>query len=496
MTMAPPPSGTIDLGELPPHDEVRLEPDPWWPVVRRRWRDRRTWRLAAVAAVTTLTAVTVAAAATPARPALTQQFTIAGTSVAYDAQTLYVVDAPDGVAAAGPATITAYRLADGAVRWERSPPGLDGDGAWLTVQAGTLLASSRTGAGNDPQTTRLDPGTGEPLWTQTGLSGQAAGGWLVLERQLATPLPEEPVDDVVPAVELTVVDLATGAPAWRIEILGWAYGMDADGTNLVTMDEHGELHSYDLATGELVATRSLPTPDGPGGVHYYGTLQVIGSVVVLLAPSGATPVITAFDVATLAPRWRSAVAYDESASVSRPTRCGGLVCLIGGESPRALDPATGEQLWSADWLPPDDGDSHWYDATGIGEVHPELLTDHLVVTRIRESSSDQGSWLVEAGTGAPVLDLTRWRFLGAYSQQPATTPAPLLAQQDGRTTWIGRLRPDLSGVVVLGSIDTGSRDDPVAVPPACDARGDRLVCVRYPATGEDRGRTEVWRLPS
>jgi outer membrane protein assembly factor BamB len=489
--MAPPSGITIDLGELPPHDEVRLEPDPWWPGVRRRWRHRRTWQLAGAAVVTALTAVTVTAAATPASPAaLSHQFTVAGLSPVYDEHALYILDGPDQ-AANGQTTITAYRLADGTVRWQASLPAR-GSG-FLAVQHGTLLATSArdTETGNaDPRTTRLDPDTGERLWTNAGWPGQLAGGWLVLERELAAPTPEERDGEVVPWVELTVVDLATGAAAWRTDVLGWAYDLDADGTMLVTIDEHRDLRSYDLATGEPMAARSLPTPDELGPESYYGGFQVIGPVVVLQDPAA---IISAFDVATLAPRWRSTEPIDESGQSSWPIPCAGLVCLTGSQPPRALDSATGELRWSADWLPPEDGRAIWYDITDIGAVHPDHLADHLVVTQIRESWDDQTSWLVEAGAGAPVLDLGGWRFLTPAWEQPATTTAPLLAWQDDHTIWIGRLRPDLSGVVAIGAIDVSPSlpDDRPAALPYCDAQGDHLVCIY---DGEGPAGAKVWRL--
>jgi hypothetical protein len=95
---------------------------------------------------------------------------------------------------------------------------------------------------------------------------------------------------------------------------------------------------------------------------------------------------------------------------------------------------------------------------------------------VRWETSPPGarSWLVEAGTGAPVLDLTGWSIAGMYGEGPAT-PAPILMAEEGRVIWIGRLRPDLSGVDVLGAIDIGARDEN-SYPPRCGVQGDHAVC--------------------
>jgi outer membrane protein assembly factor BamB len=483
----------IDLGELP--RDTPPDVDARWPVVarlrhwhdRRGWRNRRAWQLAGVATVTALTAVVANAAAAPPRPALVPALQTQVMGHAYDNDHLYVVESAEQTGLPDP-TVTAYRLPDGAVQWETSLPGADD--VWLETWPGALLAVSyvSTAAGlPGEQTTRLDPATGEPLWTYAGVPLQWAGNRMLLQRQLPVTYHDEHAA-ALSHQEITAVDLTTGEPAWTAELSGGSFQLDATNpTSLVMLDEHGRLASYDLATGAELATRPAAAALQPDPMSGQPLATVIGSLALLAYRQDGAELITAYDATTLTPRWTVTRAATGSGLYQAvwPSQCGTLICLTGeGRPPRALDPATGAEVWSADWAPAGDG------VFGVTEVG----TGHLIVTWWPHDAADRSSWLVAADTGEPVLDLQGWNIAGSYWGAPPLAPDPVLTREgDGGTTiWIGRLRADRSAVEVLGGISHDPVDEMGFY--YCDVRDRNVLCLLGPTTHDGETRVHVWRI--
>jgi putative pyrroloquinoline-quinone binding quinoprotein len=462
------PPATIDLGELPRDGSIELGTPAWrWRTRVRPWRVRNPWRAAGVAvAIVAALAATMAGSATIPGPALTHVFTAPGSTFVIGQDRLYVVDA---VAPGG--TITAYRLADGAILWQRSwaAPGLQ-----LSTWQGLLLA--RTVLSDETEhTSRLDPDTGRPLWISDGRPTGYTGERLFLERPLHDARPFDP-----PYV-VTAVNPYTGDPGWVRQLSGWsAQTMAGSPERVVALTDQGTLVAYDPATGEpigSVATASSPEQADP---------SVAGPVVLLHDRVQSGFAVAAYDLATLAPSWTM------SDPVAEIGPCGALLCLHGPDPPRAVDPGTGRTMWTADWLPT--GQSGWFVVRALATP---ALEGHLVVTLISGADFTQShSWLVDAVTGEQVLDLRRWTF--PWDSGPSLAEVGLVRYENG-TAWIGRLRPDRSGVDVLGSVtyaldwlDVPGRPD--VMDPECAVSAGHVACsVRL---DETRREVTVWRIRS
>jgi putative pyrroloquinoline-quinone binding quinoprotein len=460
------PPATIDLGELPRGASTEIGTPAWrWRIRVPPWRVRNPYRgTGFVVAMAAALAATMAGSAALPGPALTPVFTAPGSSFVIGQDRLYVVDSvtPGG-------TITAYRLADGAIVWQRSwaAPGL-----LLSTWQGLLLA--RTVLTDETEhTSRLDPDTGRPLWISDGRQTGHSGERLLLERPLHDARPFDP-----PFV-VAAVDPDTGDPGWVRQLSGWSAQTVAGGPErLVALTDQGTLVAYDPATGEplrSVATASSREQADP---------SVAGSVVLLHDRVENGFAVTAYDLETLARLWTLSDPVAEIGS------CGELLCLHGPEPPRAVDPRTGRTVWTAGWLPTDQ--PGWFVVRAIGAP---ALAGRLVLTRISGADFTQSqSWLVDAVTGEQVLDLGRWAL--PWDAGPSLAEVGLVRYGNG-VAWVGRLRPDLSGVDVLGSVayERGSVDVPGqldVLDPECAVSAGHVVCSAR--LDEMRREVTVWRM--
>lgn len=427
------PAGTIDLGVLPRGEQPEVEA-PWPVLVRlRQWRRHRSaGRVAAAVVVTVLAVLALAAAGGPVRPRFEPVIAIQATSFAHDQQNLYVIEESEG-------RLAAYRLEDGSVRWTAP---LTGGEEWLQISEEVLLVESARGS--SVAATAYDAGSGRRLWTR---AGQGFPTTIVGDRFLF--LEQLPASSGRPDARLAAVDPRTGRGLWTARTPLEGYSYSAVAYHLVVADGD-RLTSFDLATGKRSAT--IPIAE-------YADLHVAGTLAFVLERSGDPATMTAYDAVTLAPQWTvSGLDPDRN---TWPTACGGLVCLAGEQPPRALDPATGEPVWSADWLVNRPGE-HWY---MLFEADGQELAGRLLLTDFPTATRGPAAWLIDAGTGEPVLDLAGWRLGGDWTAAPASEPTatPLLVRPAGETMVIGRLRPDLSGVDPLGRIDTLAATDCLAL---------------------------------
>lgn len=483
--MSPPP-GTIDLGELTHGEQPEIAAA--WPVRARlrRWRGRRGWRLAGAAATTALVLAATGAADTRPQPPLTLEFTVQVTdfNMAYDSEHLYVVED-----AGGPrqVTVTAYRLEDGMVRWQVPLPDSPN---WLGLEGEALLVGTSpylpdNGSPTD-RTTLLDADSGDPLGTYDGSHAGEAGDYLLFRESIPGP------EDEYPQQRLSAVDPVTGEPAWSLEVQRWSLDRRKAPTRLVTLDLQGTLASYDLTTGELMATvptAASTTPEDP----WFEGLQTIGSHVLVQEEVDGEVTINAYDVESLRWQWSLADATTDSAGqvIVWPAPCGDLVCLNQPDDvPRAIDPETGATVWSADWARTDAGTAS-YDAYDLGDG---WLAGYALLSRFLEPDGDQQSWLIDMETGRPVMDLRQWSPAGAYSPF-AVDSARLLTRTGEEGTWIGRLRPDLSGIDALGLIESVVAADN-GIWGYCVPSGVRIVCMSEMPVNDEPSHVdvEVWRL--
>ncbi|MGH3680670.1 MAG: PQQ-binding-like beta-propeller repeat protein [Natronosporangium sp.] len=452
------PTGTIDLGALIPGPAP--EPDAPWPVLvrLRRWHSpRRTTRLTGLTAVTVLALLAVTGAAAPPEPTFTPHLTLPAVHAFIpDQQDLYLVEALE----TNQLRVAAYRLTDRSIRWVAPLPA--SDFAWLELEDGVLLVQSFGPTGS--HTTGLDPDTGRELWSRPGVHEHTLGSGLHVFSDAGVGSPE--IVEGPPQQELTAVDLTTDRPVWTVSVTGGNHVRGGpDSRYLVVSNEiNGEMVSYDLATGERLASADVPRADSVG-------IQVVGSLVVSVDQWSSPPTVTGYDVTTLTPRW---ITTDRNDPYTWAVPCGDLLCLLGAEPPRAIDLASGELVWSADWLPPaSDEGTYWVsEPAGAGLAGRLLVTDR----------TGSHGWLVDARTGTLVLDLGGWQL---------SPDSPLLFWTGAESVTIGQLHPDLSGIQALAAVEVAPWS--ALSPPQCRSDTGYVYCVAASDPGGQLQELTVWR---
>jgi outer membrane protein assembly factor BamB len=481
-------TAVIDLGELGyGRDQEDVGQRPGWSPRARRWL--------LVALVAAVVAPLTGAAAPARQPPLTPLWTVAGTmqrSVALTGDTLYAIGRQPG----GGLALARHDLATGAVRWTTPlPDARDWPAVEVAGDVPIAIGPGRAGAG---QVTAYDPVTGVQRWRHEGWPAWVvAGGRLVLDRWQPGPPPE----GGIPPSDLVAVDIGTGEIAWTIqtaadgqELYGWGGRPEpgADPTVLVTVGEGGRLTRHDLSTGAEVVAGQLPlgqpyTGGGGGSVaaalfsqletwvfaSELGHPAVADGLVMLTGPGGT---VTAYDLATLAPRWRL-----PGHRWAAP--CGPVVCAVddGLTELAAIDPDTGSVRWSWDCRRGGTvGGSCYVLPTALGPGDPMLVQQW----QLGQGGVDT-AWLVEPATGVPVAELGQWRALGrldagSWLLRWVDENEPVLGRGvPPERTWLARLTVDPVELEVLGSIEA----------PTCLPHRSYLVC--WPGEETD---AVVWRV--
>lgn len=476
---------SIDLGELPPQPESPAAPA--WPGWRQRLRERR-YRAPLAVVVAALTLLAVTGSAPLPGPPHAPHFSIVAGTFFWDDQHVYALDQSDQQE---PVTLTAYRLVDGSIAWQTTPPGF-GTTAWLGTTNGMLLLSSSTtnqdGTLTDQVISRLDPDTGQVWWSQAGSLWQVADDYLLLMRHASDQ--DQPLAE---GLALTVTDAATGLPAWELEFAGWNVAIDSAGAGrLLTLDLAGHLTSYELGSGRRLASVAVnDSADQSAATDL--VLHPASSTALIRQAGPGGYALHSYDTTTLERLWT----IDESGPGFRdgagpwPHPCGHMICLDGG-SPRAIDPLTGRQLWVADWLDALGGGSFGYYGLGLQDL--AALGGNVLVT---VNSDPPTSWLIDADTGAPVLDLAGWSVWPDEYRAPGDAVSVILgtsidvdltpANGQAPSTWIGMIRPDYTGIQPIGSIDGRFGG-------CLPLRSGYVICQLDRLDPDDQPRVTVWRL--
>ena len=435
----------------------------------------------------------------PPRPALVPLWDAGGFLVA-SGDTAYGLEQ-----AAGAATVTAYRLADGAVRWERRLPGT----AWSGPDPlGDVLLLSELDERTHASVTAVDATTGQVRWSHEGRHLFTVDERWLLFTDLDVP-PRDLIADT-PGEALTpyavaMVDARTGETAWtgwfgpREEPLPGATG------HLLTMRSSGQLTRYDPATGAVLAVAGT-APVGEVGEGSPGPVtSVTGDGITVSVNWVRAPVasvvddlvivadrvdVVAYDVATLLPRWRVELATDSWAA-----RCGTVVCLGSeGGALYGLDPVTGQVRWSRGCFQDLAAGPHPEAGTGAvaGTEYCRLLPPvPFGVPMLRQVTADGPEPVysliaVDETTGEPEAALTGWRTTGLRKgDRVLVTSSNLSSGSEAGRVWLGWWRPAARALEPLAL---------VAAEVCFHLAGDYLLC------GDDDPRTggmigvRVWRV--
>lgn len=420
----------IELGDVTSGSPEQPAPPPRRSDIRR----------VAVAATAVLCLLTVAGSVRPEPRGLPTLWSLPIGGVAQfslTADAVLVLDQRDG------SGLRAYAAADGALRWTRA---LDRPIGWLSGEVpGVVLLPVMSGAmadgGGDPpevvETLALDAATGAERWRGRGEASIGTADAVVL----VDSDPQGTRTD-----SLRAVRTADGAEMWALPagagVVSWTVtGPPRRPDRLVTATGEGRLQVRRFTDGEVLGESVIPgltTSDEQGFSHLFST----GPDLYVIRMDRDQQTVTAYDPATLRPRWErtgplSIGAFD----------CGALLCVGTAENEvDALDPATGAVRWhSAGW----DYARAVGDGTLIVESHDNGR--HALVDEAT------GRMLADFGPGTAALDTESRQMLSLGLTTSAT--APLMKVQE----------LDASGNVVLrGAVPLAAH--------GCQLAAGRLAC--------------------
>ncbi|MER7892739.1 hypothetical protein ABTX15_23245 [Micromonospora sp. NPDC094482] len=293
----------------------------------------------------------LAAAAPPARlPALTGPV-LPERAVLFGAGPLLMVADP-GV---DPPTLAAYDpvAPRRTARWLVDVPPAAG---WSAEVSGDLvLVTERDPVRQVVATTARSARTGEPRWRRPDRVYAAGGGAVAVTEVRSVADPGRRIEGVVHGV-----DLASGATRWSVPVPSTAVLIALPGLpgRVLVLRDDGLARSYDVRDGTVRGVGRLPpadyAPDNP---------QVIGEQLVLRHPVPGGDELLGYDLSTLSVRWRAPAPGGEVTIRG----CQGLLCGADRWDRWALDPVTGERVWT--WP----GGAGWRAVPGARGGGPQLL---------------------------------------------------------------------------------------------------------------------------
>jgi outer membrane protein assembly factor BamB len=211
----------------------------------------------------------------------------------------------------------------------------------LTIRpAAQVLLASVAGEG----TTALDMRTGRVLWRNPTDHHLVSSDDVALLENLPTG------EDGPPSID--VVDLRTGRTVWShnagpaSEWLIDEPTTSADSPQfLVTVKPGGDVTTFRLADGAVVARRALRLPASEWGAEAqddFTQVSADGDTLFHARRQGNRTSLAAYRLVTLEPMWRT-----EGGPVGSVSECGTVTCVNTAEAVSGLDPRTGAHRWTA-----------------------------------------------------------------------------------------------------------------------------------------------------
>ncbi|WP_173061417.1 outer membrane protein assembly factor BamB family protein [Phytohabitans houttuyneae] len=434
--------GLIDLGEMRHRPEEAAPESPRMPV-----RRRLAWALAG------LTALAATLGPSTSAPAALVEATIPARLGDFPfavGEQFYVVTSDRGERA-GPRTITAYSLPAAQRLWQAPLP-LSGALRGVGATAGQMLISTQPELLQQVESVSIREASGQIAWRRRALF---EGVTPVRGHVLLWTSPDGTPTASTGNETLEAVDAVTGAVRWSYRVpkggwLSYRYAGHAP-THVVTLLASGRVEVRDVEDGRVLAAGDLLPPRPPSVPAGY--VQFAGELVLVRQES----MVTAYGLDRLDRRWAAAI--DLPTEYVMPD-CGKTLCVVsqrGGV--RALDPATGRQLWA--------------DPT---RTYLSRAGDHLVAaTPAHDGLADLA--VLDPRTGRQREHLGAWALVG-----PPGPSGELVGMRTDLTTsraWLARLDPRTGGARFFALVEAVSGD--------CEVHAGAVICRRLDAT------IGVWR---
>jgi hypothetical protein len=322
--------GGYALGEAAPTDLAVIDlGGDFQPVETKaeiHVRNRRARRTGALVALVLVALLGISAAAGPSPDALTPAAQLdvdPGATVMVAGDTAYVVEVRRVRK-----ELSAYRLSGGHRLWT-AVLRTEATGAVL-YRIGSTMLVSYTGAALGVQTDGVDMGSGRLLWQSAASVIDVSTGRLVMS-----------TSGVAGVDQLSRVDPITGEPLWTTPIGQDCYS-DLAETYAELCPATGLLRVVDLSTGAVRGERRLDlggTPAGGPAQETRVALSQADGVIVAGHQTTATPVLDGFAAADLRPLW-SEPFFPESTVAD----CGTVFCMYDSEIGTGVNPQTGASM--------------------------------------------------------------------------------------------------------------------------------------------------------
>ncbi|MEV7623055.1 PQQ-binding-like beta-propeller repeat protein [Actinoplanes sp. NPDC089786] len=261
-------------------------------------------------------------------------------------------------------------------------------GNWLFAEGDTLMVPQ-----SDYSTVAVDLRSGQTRYTLRNRVEPALPGVGLIRRTIFRPgAANDPGSDAdgmlhigddgrpyhepPQRTEVSGIDLGTGRALWRLPVRGAAVTRMVGASLLVVSDDR--LQEVDATTG-----RVLREQESAGG----GWVDIVGGLAVVFGARTTT----AYDLATLTPRWHTPTG--PLSDTATGARCDGVVCRRSETGAEVIDPATGATRWR----------------TGReASLRPQgsSLIEY-------DSVSQRPLRVVDAASGRPAADLRSWQTLSS-----------------------------------------------------------------------------------
>ncbi|GIF18360.1 outer membrane protein assembly factor BamB [Actinoplanes tereljensis] len=332
--------------------------------------------------------------------------------------------------------LTSYDLDTGKLKWQagQSTPAYR-----LRLSGGLVLMRPWTTSATEPATTAVSSFTGAAQWERAGTVVTVAGSTALLAVESVRSLTgtgrrvQGPID---------AVDPITGNTRWTVQVPSTAVligvpGRADEASRMLLVHDGRTMAVHDLTTGSLLASATVPAadynPDNP---------VVAGGRILLRHPGTIGPEISAYDPVTLKQVWTV-----PAGTSYQMTACGVLACLSGSDEVRALDPATGDQLWSH---------RGWQSIQQYGTT----------LIAYGESDGSEPVGVIDPVTGAVRVDLDGWRPVTGTGTDGRLVL--IRSVDDGARSMVAVAHPGDPRPQPLAALPTGTGD--------CQAAPARLIC--------------------
>jgi outer membrane protein assembly factor BamB len=334
--------------------------------------------------------------------------------------------------------LTSYDLDSGRVRWQAA----QASPFYRLQQADGLLLMRPWSIGmRDPGTFALTLDSGADQWRNAGNVLTLPGSSTLLA---VDPARKNAGTSRWVEGQVNALDPVTGRTRWSVRVpdsgvLLGVPGPADTGARMLLVGADRTMTLHDMDDGRLLASANIPISPSEYGAD---NPTVAGGVILLRHPNFHGMQISAYDPFTLRRLWTKPAYQGHMIR-----ECGILACLVGESGVQAIDPATGDTVWSR---------PQWKDIQTNGTKF---------IAYAREAAQSPVG-IIDPETGQVKVDLKGWRPVDGPSDGDVLLVTR--AVSPGARTMVAVVRPGAREPRLLADLPAGTGD--------CEAVPGRLAC--------------------